>query len=242
MSTMSFHGVIWICVFASGLLPQVAGGATLTLPEALDATNLVWVTGGHSPWFAQATNTLDQSDAAQSGPLLDNQTNWIRTSVSGPGTISFWWKVSSETTWDSLVFSVNGTELASISGDVGWEFRAFRVGSGLQILRWLYQKDAAWSRDFDAAWVDQAAYVPDTALAAPTILTAPPSAPVFRQGQGFSFAFRSQQGIAYVAEQKSDLGRSGWTVVTNVLATGSTAFVADPTPPATNRFYRVRLP
>jgi hypothetical protein len=241
MSTMVFRGVAYVCVVSLGLLSQVANAATLSLPEALEATNLVWTTGGHSSWYAQTTDTYDQSDAAQSGPLSNSQTNWIGTSVSGPGTISFWWKVSSEASWDLLTFSIGGVEQASVSGDGAWEFRVFRVAAGSQALRWQYEKDPAWAGNLDAAWLDQVAYVPDSALTAPVILTARPHAPALRPGRVFNFEFRAQQGISYVAEHKSDLGKNGWTVLSNVLAAGATATVVDPAAPATNRFYRVRL-
>ena len=35
-------------------------------------------------------------DAARSGSLLDGQVAWLQTTVTGPGTLSFWWNVSSE--------------------------------------------------------------------------------------------------------------------------------------------------
>ncbi len=38
----------------------------------------------------------DGVDAARTGPLLDGQVTWLQTTVNGPGTLSFWWNVSSE--------------------------------------------------------------------------------------------------------------------------------------------------
>lgn len=87
-----------------------------TIGEAVDATNLVWTTGGDTNWFYQTTVTTDGIDAAQSGAIGDNQATWIQTTVTGPGTVSFWWKVSTEPllSTDSLKFYVDDNELSNI--------------------------------------------------------------------------------------------------------------------------------
>src|SRR5205085_12211900 len=76
----------------------------IDLRTALDTTNLVWLTGGSSAWRGQADYNSDRIDAAQSGVLANNQTNYIQTPVDGPGAISFWWKCSSEAIHDRLRF------------------------------------------------------------------------------------------------------------------------------------------
>ena len=81
-----------------------------TLAQALD-TNLTWTTSGATSWFAEATNTHNGISAAQSGVLNGIQTNAIATTVTGPGTFTFWW--SSLTPSDDydfdLEFSLDGT-------------------------------------------------------------------------------------------------------------------------------------
>ncbi|PYL00205.1 MAG: hypothetical protein DME19_05920 [Verrucomicrobia bacterium] len=66
------------------------------LPEALDATNLSWSTGGDASFFDETLVTHDGVDAAQSPPLGPNQQSWFQTTVNGPGPLSFWWKSSGE--------------------------------------------------------------------------------------------------------------------------------------------------
>ena len=71
------------------------------LPEALDTAGVEWSTGGSSypnGWFAQTNVTHDGNWAAQSGAIWHNQTNWLQATVSGVTNVSFWWKVSSEST------------------------------------------------------------------------------------------------------------------------------------------------
>ena len=98
--------VLCLGTLAAACLPAGA----VTLGEALNATNLTWTTGGAAAWLGQATNTHDGYAAAQSGTVTDTQETWIETTVTGPSTLSFWWKVSSEFGWDFLQFKV-GTNI-----------------------------------------------------------------------------------------------------------------------------------
>jgi len=97
-------------VAAFGLMVQSA--TAITIPEAVDATNLVWTTGGNVVWGAQASITHDGVDAAQSGAIGDSQSTYLQTTIVGPGKLTFWWKVSSEdylipNTWyDFLYFTI----------------------------------------------------------------------------------------------------------------------------------------
>ena len=145
-----------------------------TLAAALDTPGWNWVTGGNSPaWYGQTAVTQDGLAAAQSGAIGDSQATWMETTVSGPGTLTFWWKVSSETNCDFLRFAVDGVEQARISGEAGWVQTIFSVAVGSHALRWTYTKDGNTSRGQDAGWLDQVNFT-STVLAPPTIaLTAP---------------------------------------------------------------------
>lgn len=50
--------------------------------------------GGGAEWIEQDSYTHDKLSAIQSGLLADGTNTWIGTSLTGPGTLSFWWKVS----------------------------------------------------------------------------------------------------------------------------------------------------
>ena len=135
--------------------------ATTTLSEALDNQALTFTTGGSSQWVGQSLTTYDGTDAAQSGFLEGGQTNWMQTSVSGPGTISFWWCADSQVD-DYLKFLVDGKVKASTSGpDNGWTQKSFEItGEGEHVLQWRYQKDMYWDRGLDAGFVDQIVWTP----------------------------------------------------------------------------------
>jgi autotransporter-associated beta strand protein len=135
-----------------------------TLELALDTTGINWTSSGNLPWFPQTTTTQDGVDAAQSGTITDNQTSSLSTTLTGPGTLTFYWKVSSESSYDFLRFFLNGVEqtgsLARIAGEVNWIQKTVSIPSGSTSVEWRYTKDGSVSNGSDAAWVDRLVYTP----------------------------------------------------------------------------------
>ena len=126
--------------------------------EAANATNLVWSSGGNQPWFPETATTHDGVAALQSGAIAGGQQSALLTTVNGPGTLSFWWKVSSETNNDYASFSVDGSEQSRISGTVNWQQRTYYLTPGTHTLTWTYTKNATINSGSDAAWLDQVSY------------------------------------------------------------------------------------
>ncbi len=137
--------------------------ATLTtlvpLGQALDAPGLVWTTSGNALWAGESVVTHDGLDAAQSGAMTDNQSSTVQTTVSGAGTLSFWWKVSSEEWFDYLSFYIDGVVQSAISGERDWQQQAYSLPSGSHTLRWTYAKDLTVSDGADAGWLDQVTFI-----------------------------------------------------------------------------------
>jgi len=130
------------------------------LPDALDTTALVVSSKGSPQWFGQTSITHDGVDAAQSASIGNNTASSMRLWLSGPFTVSFWWKVSSETNHDFLSLSINGVLQTNISGETGWQQCTVDVLAGPQMLVWTYAKDGSGSAGLDAGWVDQIAISP----------------------------------------------------------------------------------
>jgi len=125
------------------------------LSEALD-TNLNFSTGGDEEWFSQTDMAYFNGDAAQSGAISDNQESLIHTTISGAGTLSFYWKVSSEADYDFLEFYIDDVLQDSISGMQDWHEMKYTItGSNLHTLEWRYVKDYNVSEGDDCGWVDQ---------------------------------------------------------------------------------------
>jgi uncharacterized repeat protein (TIGR03803 family) len=202
-----------------------------SLPDALDATNLVWTTGGDANWFGQPWITHDGVDAAESGFILHWEESWKQTIVNGPGQLSFWWKVSSEGGYDFLNFYVNGLLTSSISGETGWLQASFNLPPGSQSLLWDYEKDFNISLGADRAWVDQVTFVPT-----------PPPAPVFqpvvRSNNTLALAWSTVAGRLYQVQYSTNLTQTNWLNLGSPGTNGSLSVIIGPDP---RRFYRIRV-
>ncbi len=148
-----------------------------SLAQALNATGLVWTAAGDAGWWVQTNVTHDGIAAAQSAHVGDGQQSSIWTTVSGPGTVHFWWKVSSRQDYDYLIFSVNGTIEAAISGEVGWQAQNRSVLAGAHTLEWTYIKDPTVTGGQDAAWLDQVSFATN-----PPVITCQPVSQVVPMG------------------------------------------------------------
>jgi hypothetical protein len=124
-----------------------------SLSEAME-TSFSFITGGDADWFSQTTMFYNDLDAAQSGIISHNQESWMQTTVSGAGNISFFWKVSSENSYDLLEFYIDGSIQNSISGSMDWQQIENKVSPDSHDLKWRYVKDWSVSEGEDAGWVD----------------------------------------------------------------------------------------
>ncbi len=142
------------------LYPCWTATPSISLGTALDNTSLTFTTGGSASWAGQSSQTHDGVDAARSGALDHSQQTWLQTTVTGPGTISFWWYASSEANYDFLEFLVDGEVKASMSGTANsWKSESFSItSSGSHTLQWRYRKDGSVSSGLDAGFVDQVAW------------------------------------------------------------------------------------
>mgnify|MGYP000604459598 CR=1 FL=1 len=134
------------------------------LAEAVDAPQFPWTTGGDANWFAQTNVTHDGVDAARSGAIGNDDSSWIETTIMGPGTLSFWWRVSSDdfVGYDYLELTVNGNYVDEIAGESGWELYSTQLHEATNVVRWTYHKDFTFADGADAAWLDQVTFAPTT--------------------------------------------------------------------------------
>ena len=159
--------------------------APTTLGEAVDAEKLLWSTGGDAVWFADsdATNSFDGKDSARSGTILNSQSSYIQTVVTGPVAVTFRWRTDSEAGHDYLRFFIDSVFQAQISGDTGWQSKTYALSAGQHILRWVFAKDVSVSLGQDRAWLDTVSF--NTVATAPAI-NSPLSATAYL-GRPFSY-------------------------------------------------------
>lgn len=115
-----------------------------------------WEFAGSQPWTISTDEIFEGVNSSKSGDISDNQTSEMKVSyeVMNNDTISFYFKVSSESSYDYLKFYINNTLLNQWAGEVGWTQAKFPVSPGAQTFRWVYSKDVSVSNGSDAAWVD----------------------------------------------------------------------------------------
>ena len=136
------------------------------LAEALDS-DLSYTTGGDSDWTSFGSGSYFDGDSCESGSILDDEESWLQTTIDGEETVSFWWKVSSESGWDYLKFYIDGVEQAKISGEVAWQQKTYNLtGSGTHTVKWRYVKDGSASSGDDSGSVD---YVQWSGAPVPTV-------------------------------------------------------------------------
>lgn len=142
--------------------PATSSNASLTvtsvsLGQALNATNLTWTLGGTTSWFPETSQTHDGL-AVQSGPVSFGQDSLLQTTVTGPATLTVWWRSTGP--FDALTLYVNGSfQGVPLSGGLWSMGGPFYLGAGLQNLTWQFY-DALVSGNPGAAYVDQVTVVP----------------------------------------------------------------------------------
>jgi len=128
------------------------------------AGNLSFESSGSAPWTVDAGTCRSAGGSARSGAVGNSQKSVLSAAVTGPGTVSFWWKASSETSFDKLTFRLDGTARHSASGETDWQQRSVAVtGAGRHVLEWEYAKDASESAGSDCGWVDDVVWTPQEA-------------------------------------------------------------------------------
>ena len=164
----------------------------LTLPEVIDATNLVVTTGGDASWIpvvdsaAKTAGECAVSGAMESADDANGNESWMEVSVDGPGTLTFWWKVdcewadSGDCSWDRLMYFVDGADVDEdrIDGFVDWEQKTVTFTTpGTHSVRWVYHKDDYDEEDAvcaDCGWVDGVVWTPSAVAATETTTTPVP--------------------------------------------------------------------
>jgi hypothetical protein len=140
----------------------------ISLADAVDNFTLLWYTGGAADWIAQAVESMNLGDAAQSGAIGGGQASILQTFAGGTGTIKFNWKVDSYS-GDALNFYIDGVPQATISGNIDWRQETFEVDLGTHLFEWKYEKNSdGLVSGADAGWVDMVEYTATTPTITPT--------------------------------------------------------------------------
>ena len=133
-----------------------------------------WTMGTY-PWTIDTSTYHSGNYAARSGSITHSQSSTMEIIriLSSAGTLSFWYKISSEANYDFLKFSVDGIVQGSWSGTVDWTQVSFTIPAGQHTFKWAYTKDASVSSGSDCAWIDDIIFPTSIAYTPPTITYSP---------------------------------------------------------------------
>jgi len=95
-------------------------------------------------------------DSARSGDIGDDQETWLQTTVTGPGTLTFDYKLSCDA-GDEYAFSIDGQYRSGRAGSKDWtESGPWTItGAGVHTIRWKFIKDSSGSSGSDCLWIDR---------------------------------------------------------------------------------------
>jgi hypothetical protein len=110
------------------------------------------------PWVPEIDRT--HGAVMRSPKLGDYDFSSMWAEMAGPGTLYFWWKVSSQPD-DLFTCDVDFNTQATISGETGWRLQSVRLPAGHTTVTWTYEKHSATSRGMDRAWLGRMKFVPD---------------------------------------------------------------------------------
>ncbi len=128
-----------------------------------------WSLAGTSNWAIRADTRLGGAQLAKAGTISHNQESRMTLDVSQipAATGTFQYSVSSEGSFDYLLFCIDNTGCSRYSGyNYRWSGtvnngqQAFTIPATAQTLTWKYVKDGSVNSGSDTAWVDDIVITP----------------------------------------------------------------------------------
>ncbi len=115
-----------------------------------------WTNDQNRPWTFDNEDPYEGQYCLRSGNAGNNgTTTLILTHEAGASdSLSFYYKVSSESGYDKMHFLIDNQEKGNWSGEVAWTKAAYPVNQGHHTYKWTYQKDMSVSGGSDCCWID----------------------------------------------------------------------------------------
>ncbi len=136
--------------------------------ETGDFSMYNWQFEGSANWTIVSGEAHTGTYSAKSGSISDSQQSdlILTTEILADGQVSFYKKVSSESSWDKLFFYIDNVEKGNWSGNVDWGQESYPVTSGTHTFKWSYKKDGSMSSGSDCAWIDDIQFPPTNVILA----------------------------------------------------------------------------
>ena len=147
---------LWVNFYHASANFPIKVGAKMEDWETGDFSNMAWQNTSSTAWEITTQAPYEGSYCAKSGAISHNgnTTLGITDTATVADTISFYYKVSSEQTYDKLTFKIDGQAKDEWSGVIGWTRAAYPVSAGPHTYTWTYSKDYYGSSGKDCAYID----------------------------------------------------------------------------------------
>ena len=125
--------------------------------DAIEQYSAITLTGDAN-WVVDFETTHAGAAAVNSGAVNDNESS-VFSITKQTNSVSFWYKVSSESGYDFFEFYIDGSRSLKKSAEVGWtQFTNNSLSNTVHSFRWVYYKDGSRDAGSDKAWVDQVSF------------------------------------------------------------------------------------
>ncbi len=109
-------------------------------------------------------NETKNEQATGANPDGANVAEGYVATVTGPGELSFFWKVSCEPRVAYLEATLDGEQVSKISGEIDWSLQNLTIPAGTHTIGWLYRKNGDSNFGADRGWLHEVEF---TATKAP---------------------------------------------------------------------------
>ena len=125
--------------------------------ETGDFSQFEWQVSGSYPWSITTNNPYEGTYCMVSGGAgVANVVSDMSVTVDIPadGVMSFFGKISCESSWDYGYFYIDGVQKGSYTGAGNWAERTFDITAGEHTFKWSYTKDSSVNSNDDCFYVD----------------------------------------------------------------------------------------
>ncbi len=139
---------IIVPIVADGIAPSAEGYFSYLTVQNINAElalgtedDMSWYSGGDNIWTTVQDPDGVRGNVLKSGDIIDNQATGLVTTLVGPTTVEFDYRVSSEANYDNLLVIVDGEVLHTFSGTVAWSTASIDIPVGETVLSFHFSKD-----------------------------------------------------------------------------------------------------
>ncbi len=171
--------------------------------ETGDFSLFDWQIDPTYPWSITTTNPYEGTYCMKSGGagvanVVSNMT--VTVNIPADGLMSFFGKISCESSWDYGYFYIDGVQKGSYTGAGNWAEKTFDITAGDHTFQWRYTKDGSVNSNDDCFYVDYITFYKQPAPPVP--------------GMTYDFEDHTMQGWTSV---DADGDGYGWRVGSEVM-------------------------